>query len=284
MGHRLCLPTTWVMTRPTEPPSSTCSIQLINGLPWDGYTTHFLLRIPENITPRHFKCKYQYEGMRGEGVRLTQSLICITLLSRWVSVFTKTLCLLLLFAHIYSGTLQQGGTNWTPDEIGSASYTDRLDKVKPAWPLNKHLQPLFGLWAPAWTPSMEGKQCTRTSPSRPHTTCRCAALHSWGGVCHDKLSLWHVCESGPHRWSVFMHRNVLEPNGQPLFLSPPACMRTQRHWHTSHSHIPNQDERRRCQKMIQPPSVGHLPTNTCKHSILIKILWPLHQQCVLRAV
>lgn len=84
-------------------------------------------------------------GRRGGGVRLTQSLICITPLSRWVSVFTRTLCLLLLFAHIYSGTLQQGGTNWTPDEIGSASYPDRLDKAKPAWPLNKHLQPLFGL-------------------------------------------------------------------------------------------------------------------------------------------
>lgn len=222
-------------------------------------------------------------GRRGEGVRLTQSLICITPLSRWVSVFTRTLCLLLLFAHIYSGTLQHGGTNWTPDEIGSASYPDRLDKAKPAWPLNKHLQPLFGLLHELH-PWRANNAHTHTSPSRPHAACRCTALHSWGGVCHDKLSLWHVCESGPHRWSVFMHGNVLEPNGQPLFLFPPARMRTQRHWRTSHSHIPNQDERRRCQKMIQAPSPGPVPTNTYKHSILIKILWPLHQHYVVRAV
>lgn len=194
-------------------------------------------------------------------------------LSLWLNVFSRTLCLLLLCAHIYSGTLQQGGTNWTTDEIGSASYTDQLDKAKPAWPLNKHLQLLFGLWAPSWTPSTGGKQCAHTSPSRPHTTCRCTALRSWGGVCHDKLSLWHVCESGPHRWSVFMHRHVLEPNGQPLFLFPPARMRTQRNGRT-HSHIPNLDERRCCQKTDSstkscPCADKHTPT----HSIIIKILW-----------
>lgn len=215
--------------------------------PLGSPTTHFLLRIPGNITPRHFKCKYQYEGMKGGCTPHSR----LDLYHPAVSVsqcFHQNPPPSLVFAHIYSGTLQQGGTNWTPDEIGSASYTDRLDKVKPAWPLNKHLQPLFGLWVPAWTPSTEGKQCTHTFPSRHHATCCCAALHSWGGVCHDKLSLWHVCESGPHRWSVFMHRNVLEPNGQPLFLFPPACTRTQRHWRTSHSHNPNQDERRPCQK------------------------------------
>lgn len=165
------------------------------------------------------KCKYQ-QWRHEEEMCKPRSILDLyhPALSLWLNVFSRTLCLLLLCAHIYSGTLQQGGTNWTPDEIGSASYTDQLDKAKPAWPLNKHLQLLFGLWAPSWTPSMEGKQCTHTSPSRPHTTCRCTALHSWGGVCHDKLSLWHVCESGPHRWRVYSCIGMcLNPMGSLYF-------------------------------------------------------------------
>lgn len=65
-----------------------------------------------------------------------------------------------------------------------------------------------------------------------------------------------------------MHRHVLQPNGQPLFLFPPARMRTQRNRYT-HSRGPNVDERCCCQCADE---------HTQKHSILIKILWPLYQQ------
>lgn len=170
----------------------------------------------------------------------------------WLSVFSKTLCPFLLYTHIYSGTLQQGSTNWTPDEIGSASYTSRLDKRKPAWPLNKHPQLLFGLWAPSWTPSwtpsMEGKHKADKLPQVGLTT---HASHSVAQL--RRRMPWQVkpltCVwvRGSLVESVFTHKHALEPNGQPLFLFPLARMSTQRNGHT-HSHVSNLDERCRCQK------------------------------------
>lgn len=168
-------------------------------------------------------------------------------MSVWVNVFSQTLLLLLLCTHVYSGALQHGGANWTPDEIGSGSYTDRLVKAKPAWPLNKHLRPLFGLWAPSCK-STVGRQTMQAH--FPTSASHRLPLHSTAQLRRRmprqvKPLTWVWVRTSPVE-SVFMHRHALQPNGQPLFLFPPARMRTQRNRYT-HSRGPNVDERCCCQ-------------------------------------
>lgn len=182
--------------------------------------------------------------MKEKCVRLTQNLFSSPCsVSAWVSVFSKTLCLLLLCTHILSGTLQHAAANWTPDEIGSGSYTDRLAKAKAVWPLNKHLRPLFGLSAPSCK-SVVGRQTMQAH--FPTSASHHLRLHSIAQLrrrmprqVKPLTCVW--VRTSPVE-NVFMHRHVLQPNGQPLFLFPPARTRTQRNRYT-HSHGPNGAER-----------------------------------------
>lgn len=137
-------------------------------------------------------------------------------------VFSSTVFLLLLYTHIYSGTLQQGSTNCTPDEIRSGSYTDQLDKAKPARPLNKHHQLLFGLWAPSWTPSKEGKHKADTFPEpSPHRMLLHSVTQLRRREPRQLKPLTCVCESGPHWWRVCSCISMcLNPVGSLYFCFP----------------------------------------------------------------
>lgn len=197
------------------------------------------------------------------------------------------LSVFLLCAHIYSDILQRSGKIWTPDEIGSAGFTD---KAKPARPLKKHHQPklLHEVHQRA------GKQKSRhTSPSRPHMLLNSLAQLR-KRVPRQVKPLTSLWESGPCWWrGCSCISKQLNPMGSPYF-----CCRLQE-WPQKEigTHIfklriytdTDVDKKEEKINKIYPLSDVHTPRNAHKiytrtHNILIKIPRLLQHRCEVRAV